>query len=164
MPGLRDIVIFQSTPPAWGATKVIFNCGTMKRFQSTPPAWGATMFIYSLFQSSLISIHAPRMGSDTSCIPFRRDVYHFNPRPPHGERLSRSFIGDTSSHISIHAPRRGSDFSSFLSASSGPIFQSTPPAWGATRRELIVAAVTEDFNPRPPHGERRPWGTHWTEG
>ena len=56
-----------------------------------------------------ISIHAPRMGSDTIGTPARHMVDDFYPRPPHGERqrtARKSYI-----------PGK---------------FLSTPPAWGAT--------------------------------
>ena len=79
---------FQSTLPAWGAT--ITDSGVWTRngnfnprsphgerpgpirewnivhqFQSTLPAWGATGRLLDLEQHKLISIHAPRMGSDS---------------------------------------------------------------------------------------------------
>ncbi len=34
--------MFQSTPPAWGATQIALLGVTPTQFQSTPPAWGAT--------------------------------------------------------------------------------------------------------------------------
>ena len=55
---------FQSTLPAWGATfnkPIIIPCST---FQSTLPAWGATGYMAAQQAKNLISIHAPRMGSD----------------------------------------------------------------------------------------------------
>ena len=58
---------------------------------------------------------------------------NFNPRPPHGERLSR--------------------ISSRISSST---FQSTLPAWGATRVPFLLSLQATHFNPRSPHGERRP--------
>ena len=57
------------------------------QFQSTLPVWGATFGIWPISNSSCISIHAPRVGSDCHC--------HFN-------HLK-------SQTISIHAPRVGSD-------------------------------------------------------
>ena len=57
--------------------------------------------------------------------------------------------------ISIHAPRTGSDLRSLTSTASKVIFQSTLPARGATA--VLVSpcqALTADFNPRSPHGER----------
>ena len=76
---------FQSTLPVWGATAAIMSGDeTMKRFQSTLPVWGATLEKSPLFQKIsdfnprspcgerpgshqgevIISIHAPRVGSD----------------------------------------------------------------------------------------------------
>ena len=58
-------LVFQSTPPARGATP---GCrpisSTTAPFQSTPPARGATP--YSAVRTSYmpISIHAPREGGD----------------------------------------------------------------------------------------------------
>ena len=80
-------------------------------FQSTPPAWGATL---------------PKFPSASR--PMR-----FNPRPPRGGRLPHlhGFLGD---HVvSIHAPRVGGDLRGVDLSPDGLLFQSTPPAWGATR-------------------------------
>ena len=102
--------IFQSTLPAWGATskrqKTIavmqnFNPRSphgerrgaryrhhrIDKFQSTLPAWGATTFLALSTISTMISIHAPRMGSD----------------------LARDQLYKQHQIISIHAPRMGSD-------------------------------------------------------
>ena len=129
-------------------------------FQSTLPAWGATTRAAVAGDLDvIISIHAPRVGSD--------DVKHeygglhpsdFNPRSPRGERRQdsdpatvanrhfnpRSPRGERRAHpatarrcrISIHAPRVGSDDTR----------ASAPPS------------CTVYFNPRSPRGERRPSG------
>jgi len=34
------------------------------------------------------------------------------------------------------------------------VFQSTPPAWGATQREITIGRRLLSFNPRPPRGGR----------
>ena len=39
--------VFQSTLPAWGATRDPCTCGGYHKFQSTLPAWGATKYIPS---------------------------------------------------------------------------------------------------------------------
>ena len=58
----------------------------------------------------VISIHAPRTGSDPlgarrhGCRP-----HNFNPRSPHGERLEVTEVDMQIILISIHAPRTGSD-------------------------------------------------------
>ena len=56
---------FQSTLPAWGATTFGPNApNTPPRFQSTLPAWGATSPDAWGYVDKIISIHAPRVGSD----------------------------------------------------------------------------------------------------
>ena len=58
---------------------------------------------------------------------------HFNPRPPRGGRLEGVgvVIGRTWK-ISIHAPREGGDVVGTTEAEEEKVFQSTPPARGAT--------------------------------
>ena len=78
---------------------------------------------------SSISIRAPRMGSDNNGILHIAPDNHFNPRSPHGER-----------------PRRN------RKSSRSSIFQSTPPAWGATSRPISSPLIYSYFNPRPRMG------------
>ena len=85
--------------------KLVTRC----TFQSTLPAWGATPAAPQEHALRRISIHAPRVGSDTY------EVTEF-------ERVT----------ISIHAPRVGSDTILTNAAIRYTIFQSTLPAWGAT--------------------------------
>ena len=56
-----------------------------------------------------ISIHAPRMGSDSAGLHQSLRTGDFNPRSPDGERLRSSRSAVSLSSISIHAPRMGSD-------------------------------------------------------
>ena len=56
--------------------------------------------------------------------------------------------------ISIHAPREGGDSTTELTLLYMLIFQSTPPARGATIRVHMVYTVGRHFNPRPPRGGR----------
>ena len=77
--------MFQSTPPAWGATlrgpsmvhqpvsihapRVggdVLGALALGRiaFQSTPPAWGATADVTADRENAAVSIHAPRVGGD----------------------------------------------------------------------------------------------------
>ena len=63
--GKTSAFLFQSTLPAWGATShALLIARTESSFQSTPPAWGATESFTNFRRKSIISIHAPRMGSD----------------------------------------------------------------------------------------------------
>ena len=79
--------LFQSTPPARGATQLLAVVGDLVEFQSTPPARGATVVSVKAELDVDISIHAPREGGDVKI--------------QHG-RLPPIFI-------SIHAPREGGD-------------------------------------------------------
>ena len=56
--------------------------------------------------------------------------------------------------ISIHAPRSGGDLESFVLIVLFDIFQSTPPARGATLIHHTFSEVELYFNPRPPPGGR----------
>ena len=178
MHGFRiETAKFQSTLPAWGATAAYYDFVRSLEFQSTLPAWGATStsHIFSSFRNfnprsphgerqeiyaqgtdkDDISIHAPRMGSDTlhsvrplvvvtfqSTLPAWGATFlghiscnistNFNPRSPHGERQSLDVWHLSQKFISIHAPRMGSDFY----------------FWCFVRWFLY-------FNPRSPHGERQ---------
>ena len=79
----------------------------MPWFQSTPPARGATLDEWGLWADAVVSIHAPRAGSDRTRAGRSRCGTRFNPRPPRGERQAlplAQFVGDA---VSIHAPRAG---------------------------------------------------------
>ena len=145
---------FQSTLPVWGATDPFDLCFDESRFQSTLPVWGATnlpciLFYDKLFQSTLpvwgatlaldvvvslvvISIHAPRVGSDFTLSIVSVLFPYFNPRSPCGERQN------------INAIMVGKI-----------LFQSTLPVWGATENREQLQGRNPDFNPRSPCGERQ---------
>ena len=61
-------------------------------------------------EREVISIHAPRTGSDPGSPGGSPDRLHFNPRSPHGERPGFECPCCTRPAISIHAPRTGSDW------------------------------------------------------
>ena len=56
-------------------------------FQSTPPAWGATHNLKDANGQPPVSIHAPRVGGDLNNELLSRRGFSFNPRPPRGGRL-----------------------------------------------------------------------------
>ena len=86
--------LFQSTLPARGATTIATALRNAVAFQSTLPARGATaVFTAHTREGYIISIHAPRTGSDGRISSERCVEHDFNPRSPHGERRSLgSFI------------------------------------------------------------------------
>ena len=102
-------------------------------FQSTLPVWGATEVLTQYTGTDVISIHAPRVGSDF-CYAKRLNLTRdFNPRSPCGERLGQPLWISDRLAISIHAPRVGSDEGQGIQTGRGKIFQSTLPVWGATK-------------------------------
>ena len=128
-----DYVVFQSTLPAWGATLPGAGDGRAERFQSTLPAWGATAAFMSASTGASISIHAPRVGSDSQARqpgPHRSQFQ--STLPAWGATHDVGRCGGADRTISIHAPRVGSDKA-------------------LQRTELN----RQYFNPRSPRGERR---------
>ena len=171
---------FQSTLPVWGATGgtgrkhyTISNISIHAPrvgsdaapaadlfdpyiFQSTLPVWGATVnMLARMTAEEVISIHAPRVGSDTSIkIRASTDDRHFNPRSPCGERRDTPQGGITGLNISIHAPRVGSD-AAFLCKFLGVLISIHAPRVGSDHLRRSAAALSTNFNPRSPCGERR---------
>ena len=94
----------------------------------------------------LISIHAPRTGSDNTMLKAEFLRAHFNPRSPHGERrralTSTRFIN----HFNPRSPH-GERQIPVYNARREAVFQSTLPARGAT---LLV----------PPDTRRAPISIH----
>ena len=96
------------------------------------PRTGSDVFTAHTREGYIISIHAPRTGSDTSKCLLASPASDFNPRSPHGERRS----------IWANLPKPSR-------------FQSTLPARGATLPGSGRTGRPPYFNPRSPHGERR---------
>ena len=134
-------------------------------FQSTLPVWGAThpWHYYSTMQK--VSIHAPRVGSDSRHNKSESSHQNcFNPRSPCGERLHRLLgkitanrfqstlpvWGATSNgrnrpehwDVSIHAPRVGSDIPG--AAFAAPFFVSIhAPRVGSDEKRVLNVLVAE---------------------
>ena len=101
------------------------------RFQSTLPARGATAVFRAFHAVPLISIHAPRTGSDLQRLG----------------QLNRPTI-------SIHAPRTGSDKRCWKDCCSPANFNPRSPHGERRPRPDRRTAPCHHFNPRSPHGER----------
>ena len=65
-------------------TKEVDQC----EFQSTHPTRGATYTLIKSNKGGLISIHAPHTGCDPLSHAASANTYDFNPRTPHGVRLT----------------------------------------------------------------------------
>ena len=102
----------------------------------------------------IISIHAPREGSDARRIrgekAFKISI-HAPREGSDGVTLFCKAHGD----ISIHAPREGSDCTPKSIWTPGSLFLSTLPARGATGRLRRKISPVHDFYPRSPRGERQ---------
>ena len=124
--------LFQSTLPARGATR--FACRFVRKstFQSTLPARGATFCARASRADSLISIHAPREGSDGTRDSANFRAPNFNPRSPRGERRCRMHPHANSPlHFNPRSPR-GERPLILNRCKLIKQFQSTLPARGAT--------------------------------
>ena len=78
-------------------------------FQSTPPARGATTAEVQTRVGSIISIHAPREGGDEAILDYMVGEAQFQSTPP---ARGATIIPDNFKLvvlISIHAPREGGD-------------------------------------------------------
>jgi len=151
---------------------------TLIIFQSTLPAWGATRRADEALDGVPISIHAPRVGSDHSTVLPLTSSLNFNPRSPCGERHYRDYLKAEVDNISIHAPRVGSDGKSEESRELAENFNPRSPRGERPRSGIRAPAAlsisihaprvgsdgvagqngaqgTPDFNPRSPRGERR---------
>ena len=148
--------LFQSTPPARGATPLKKSRMTENRhFNPRPPRGGRPGAMWTSTTSGLFQSTPPARGA-TSCISsMTRELMHFNPRPPRGGRRSGYQYEDLRLVvISIHAPREGGDNHHINDSAELKKFQSTPPARGATATASTAGASPCNFNPRPPRGGR----------
>ena len=123
-------------------------------FQSTPPARGATGATQKGLTSAAISIHAPREGGDCLFVSLSRTLNHFNPRPPRGGRRCEIVSRLAVSEFQSTPPARGATTKGVADMACN-LFQSTPPARGATTGFLQTCFCWRHFNPRPPRGGRR---------
>ena len=80
--------LFQSTLPARGATGVTTTQEMLESISIHAPRTGSDTLEGNSTPSKIISIHAPRTGSDEDLQSGQSSADNFNPRSPHGERLS----------------------------------------------------------------------------
>ncbi len=154
---------FQPPRPVWGATRHPRYDPFEFWFQSTRPVWGATSEIAKLEAEIEVSIHAPRVGRDTSGVGTHAAQSSFNPRAPCGARPVGAFQLVLDVDVSIHAPRVGRDVTGATGQRPTVAFQSTRPVWGATSNisPNVVAVMFQSTRPVwgatccRPHGQPR---------
>ena len=170
---MSTCVLFQSTPPARGATSDFQRRIPFSEFQSTPPAKGATYDMIDATSINIISIHAPREGGDNERRATQPAEANFNPRPPRRGRLHaaraacwrREFQSTPPRggrltlilifrvHIQFQStPPRGGRHHPYHQWQRRGTFQSTPPRGG--RHYIIILGIYyfPYFNPRPREG------------
>ena len=103
--------------PRVGSDVRLRTIDSRRKISIHAPRVGSDVALSNLHKAHRISIHAPRVGSDEPKGGTAQSRADFNPRSPRGERRKTS---DTS----LGSPR----------------FQSTLPAWGATRHDGRTAA------------------------
>ena len=147
-------------------------------FQSTPPARGATPDGKALYgRIRYFNPRPPRGGRPAGRIIHNTRYRHFNPRPPRGGRLrhrdhpapgeaaisihapreggdDHPEHGRTYQHISIHAPREGGDEDKAPTTPLEKISIHAPREGGDNDIVLDAQRRQQYFNPRPPRGGR----------
>ena len=135
---------FQSTLPARGAT----TCSTPRSGSAIisihAPRTGSDLLSEYNTVTGLISIHAPRTGSDLLLLRRFCAIFHFNPRSPHGERLNGLIIGMINYNFNPRSPHGERPDLQCCCYWQG-IFQSTLPARGATRRSRLYKGTCAAF-------------------
>ena len=150
----RQTLKFQSTLPARGATRTGISQRVTWMISIHAPRTGSDGVVGQDYPPIRISIHAPRTGSDSLLRQNGRTGRHFNPRSPHGERRMPIIWENIALAISIHAPRTGSD--ALTPSRVAPTLDFNPRSpHGERRRCCNNRSFQGDFNPRSPHGERR---------
>ena len=147
--------LFQSTLPGWGATDSWRLVTTIKcKFQSTLPGWGATCSVLRGVPDMMISIHAPRMGSDGMWDTWLHRACSIS---IHAPRMGSDIAPAGLPHpceISIHAPRMGSDKQRRHAPRSANNFNPRSPD-GERPGRWLRTSTSDHFNPRSPDGERQ---------
>ena len=172
----RAFCVFQSTPPVRGATRSSRGCrDSSKRFNPRPPCGERRLPCGDGALVAVVSIHAPRAGSDPSKDAIGVNLHLFQSTPPvRGATAAAASIGALNqfqstppvrgatqlfrdsrhkTRVSIHAPRAGSDARCPTRRTCPACFNPRPPCgerpaanWHTSRQKR--------FNPRPPCGER----------
>ena len=128
----RDGKSFNPRSPCGERRAATWKPSSRAVFQSTLPVWGATGASCALLLFVVVSIHAPRVGSDNTLI-----------------------LSIAPFHVSIHAPRVGSDSQRISAQAHGKGFNPRSPC-GERHDIAFIPQGSKSFNPRSPCGERLP--------
>ena len=163
-------VLFQSTRPVRGATRVVIFYGHRQGVSIHAPRAGRDLAVLPKIQSLLFQSTRPVRGATEVDLQGGRFNVFQSTRPVRGATVARIMHLDAKS-VSIHAPRAGRACA-VLALKSNPrarggarplessyrrrLSGSNPRApWGARRRRWIPFGGRRGFNPRAPCGARR---------
>ncbi|MDK2935815.1 MAG: hypothetical protein PWP62_823 [Eubacteriaceae bacterium] len=122
-------------------------------FQSTRPAWGATKGENTFYLVFIVSIHTPRVGRDKKQKKVLTWWMGFNPHAPRGARpVDDKFF--FSFKVSIHTPRVGRDFRQFFFSQNQFYVSIHTPRVGRDRIVNTWISQGIGFNPHAPRGAR----------
>ena len=122
-------------------------------FQSTPPHGERRQSLDTSSYHGHISIHAPRMGSDTPDGEHYDAVQRFQSTPPAWGATVRLYFPLNVRRISIHAPPAWGATKSAQLRQRRNLFQSTLPH-GERQEEAAELIHAISFQSTLPHGER----------
>lgn len=106
---------FKSTLPAWGATKWTPVLSPAYTFQSTLPVGGTTLRFVFTDVFSNISIHAPRMGSDSTVKAYSNDrIKRSTLREPHFLYSKNAYFSPIVSMCATTSRKKKSENQSFI--------------------------------------------------
>ena len=149
----RGVFSFQSTRPVRGATDGQASPDMFGiKFQSTRPVRGATGLSACRGGSAGISIHAPRAGRDITGVQTSISKSDFNPRAPCGARQTQDLSDKGERYFNPRAPcgaRRGCG----CRLSQRQDFNPRAPC-GARQISHTYHSNEKYFNPRAPCGAR----------
>ena len=103
------LIVFQSTHPVWDATCCSQSKIDAHKFQSTHPIWDATDQITQGGKMTDISIHASRMGCDSTIGRSFSEATSFQSTHPVWDATDAHAMPAHTGLISIHASRMGCD-------------------------------------------------------
>ena len=106
---------FNPRPPRGGRPARASSLKPSVVFQSTPPARGATLIPPRVELLFRISIHAPREGGDLDVRALKSSIHSiFQSTPPARGATAGHQTAARTRPISIHAPREGGDYHTTL--------------------------------------------------
>ena len=172
------IAQFQPTLPARGATGLFAKRRINGGISTHAPRTGSDLCALAVIVRLVISTHAPRTGSDDFAATHSRQGNISTHAPRTGSDLQRPGVLLNQRIISTHAPRTGSDALCVAQHFHRADISTHAPRTGSDQLKVAVfvnlvisthaprtgsdevgcedVTVHDNFNPRSPHGERRP--------